>query len=278
MRPSLQRVALVAAICVFVLTSVTVAVTAAGPLMPKQFYRPLGQAMDAAPRPIMAVAHNAGNDVATARRAVQQGADVIEIDVLLWDGRLRAAHHRPASPISHAAWAVRPPQTLADAWQAARTAPAIQLDIKDASPELVPLLIAFISARQGETRVIVSGPDLAALDQIGAALPEVQRVLSIGNRCVLASVRSDSAPLSTLAGVSARANVLDADDVAWFQEHGLFVLAWTIDDFPGLQRVLDLNVDAVSTNNLAIVEYLQRTGDEPAHAGARQPTSRLLPH
>ena len=277
MRPSLRRAAFAIVVCAVVLSSGSVAVTQAGPLMPKQFYRPLGPAMDAAPRPVITIAHNAGNDVATARRAVRQGAGVIEIDVLLWGDKLRAAHHHPTSRISRLAWSVRPPETLADAWRAARAAPEIQLDIKDPSPELVPLLIEFLTDRRGEASVIVSSPDLDALERIGAALPDVRRVLSIDNPCALASALSALTSSSSLWGVSVRARLLDAGNTAWFRSQGLLVVAWTIDDPAGLQRVLGLNVDAVTTNNLAIVEYLQRAVDEPGTSRSPKSRPRLLP-
>jgi glycerophosphoryl diester phosphodiesterase len=276
MRPSLRRAAFAIVVSAVVLSSGSAAVTMAGPATPKQFYRPFGQAMDAAPRPIMTVAHNAGDAAATARRAVRQGADVIEIDVLLWGGELRAAHRLPETRASRLSWTVRPPDTLAAAWRAARSAPAIQLDVKDSSPEVVPLLIEFLAERRSEKQVIVSSPDRAALDRIAAALPEARLVLSIDNRCVLTSALSDPEALSSLWGVSVRARLLDAETIAWFQDQGLFVLAWTIDDLSGLERVLGLNVDAVATNNLAIVEYLQRTAGEPDSAGAPRTRGLLL--
>jgi len=278
MRPSLRRAAFAVTLCAFVLASGSVAVTKAGPAPPKQFYRPFGQAMDAVPRSIMTVAHNAGNDAATARRAVQQGAEVIEIDVLLWGGELRAAHHFPETRVSRLSWTVRPPETLATAWHDARSAPAIQLDIKDPAPALVPLLIDFLIKRRDEKSVIVSSPDHRTLDRVAAELPEVRRVLSIDNDCVLASTLSNPVPLRSLWGVSVRARLLGAENIAWFRDQGLFVLAWTIDDPSGLERVLGLNVDAVTTNNLAIVEYLQRTDDKPVPAGALRTRGLLLAH
>jgi hypothetical protein len=278
MRPSIRRAVFAIVICAVVLSSGSVAVTMAGPATPKQFYRPFGQTMEAAPRPIMTVAHNAGNDAATARRAVQQGADVIEIDVLLWGGGLRAAHHLPETRVSRLSWTVRPPEMLATAWRDARSAPAIQLDVKDPAPALVPLLIDFLMKRRDEKSVIVSSPDQRTLDRIAAELPEVRRVLSIDNVCVLASTLSNPAPLRSLWGVSVRARLLDAENIAWFQDQGLFVLAWTIDDPSGLERVLGLNVDAVATNNLAIVEYLQRTAGELPASGGLETAGLLLAH
>jgi glycerophosphoryl diester phosphodiesterase len=276
MRPSIRRAAFAIVICAVVLSSGSVAVTMAGPATPKQFYRPFGQTMEAAPRPIMTVAHNAGDAAATARRAVRQGADVIEIDVLLWGGELRAEHRLPETRVSRLSWTIRPPDTLAAAWRAARSAPAIQIDVKDPAPALVPLLIDFLTKQRGEKSVIVSSPDQRTLDRVAAELPEVQRVLSIDNVCVLASTISNPTALQSLWGVSVRASLLDAETIAWFQDQGLFVLAWTIDDLSGLERVLGLNVDAVATNNLAIVEYLQRTAGEPGSAGAPRTRGLLL--
>lgn len=241
----------------------SVAVTKAGPQIPKQFYRPLGQG-PAADHTVLSVAHNAGNHARTARGAVRAGAGVVEIDVSIYQGRLVAAHHLPKTLVNRLAWRVDPPASLADAWSAARSAPYLQLDLKTSAPELRPLLLDFLAGRERLANVIVSGPDLDLLVEVAAAYPELDVVLSIGSLCRLASVQADPASLDALHGVSVRASLLDEATVSAFHRQGLAVLAWTVDDPRGLDRVLRLGVDAVATNNLAIVEHLRGFGAEPA--------------
>ena len=44
--------------------------------------------------------------------------------------------------------------------------------------------------------------------------------------------------------------------VRWAHEHRLVVLAWTVNDSDGLDRLLELDVDGITTANLAIVRAL----------------------
>jgi glycerophosphoryl diester phosphodiesterase len=245
----------------------SVAVTRAGPRGPAQFYRPLGQHPTAGEHPVIPIAHNAGDDAKATLRAIERGADAVEIDVLIYDGRLHAAHHLPKTRLNHLAWRFSPPSTLEGAWKSARSARYVQLDLKTTSPEVVPLLLDFLEKRHDDGNLIVSSPDLDALNRVADAYPDVDAVLSIDSLCRLANVRADPASLDSLRGVSVRASLLDEDVVADFHDEGLFVLAWTVDDLGGLDRVLRLDVDAVATNNLAIIERLGGVDDEPDGVG-----------
>jgi hypothetical protein len=267
-RPSLRRAVIAVVVGLLIMAGGgSIAVTKAGPQIPTQFFRPLGQNVTIGERPVVPVAHNAGNDAATARRAIQRGAGVVEIDVLIYNGRLYAAHHLPETRLNHLAWRVSPPSTLERAWIAARSAPYVQLDLKTTSSEVVPLLLDFLEKRHDDGNLIVSSPDLDALNRVADAYPDVDGVLSIGSLCRLAIVRADPDSLASLHGVSVRASLLDEDVVAAFHDEGLFVLAWTVDDLGGLDRVLELDVDAVATNNLAIIERLSSRDDEPVGFG-----------
>jgi glycerophosphoryl diester phosphodiesterase len=235
----------------------SVAIVKAGPQVPKQFYRPLGKGFTAGERAIVPVAHNAGNNPRTARSAIRGGAGVIEIDVLIYQGRLVAAHHLPETRLNQLAWMVSPPQLLAAAWNDARAAAYVQLDLKTGAPELAPMLLDFLAERSSLAKVIVSGPELDVLNQVAAAYPEIDTVLSIGSLCRMAIVQSDPESLQALRGVSVRASLLDGEVVTGFHDRGLFVLAWTVDDPSGLNRLMALGVDAIATNNLAIIEQLR---------------------
>jgi glycerophosphoryl diester phosphodiesterase len=152
---------------------------------------------------------------------------------------------------------VSPPQLLAAAWNDARAAAYVQLDLKTGAPELAPMLLDFLAERSSLAKVIVSGPELDVLNQVAAAYPEIDTVLSIGSLCRMAIVQSDPESLQALRGVSVRASLLDGEVVTGFHDRGLFVLAWTVDDPSGLNRLMALGVDAIATNNLAIIEQLR---------------------
>ena len=119
-----RRFLIAAVISALLLTTGVVAATTAGPAPPRQFYRPLTLAPSVETPATTVVAHNAGNDPFTTMNAIQYGADVIEIDVLIDDGQLRAAHNLPATTTGRLGWKVAPPPLLSSATDAARSAAA----------------------------------------------------------------------------------------------------------------------------------------------------------
>jgi glycerophosphoryl diester phosphodiesterase len=61
-------------------------------------------------------------------------------------------------------------------------------------------------------------------------------------------------------GLSAACQVfqglVDANLVGWVHEHGLLILAWTVNDSQRLNQLVRLGVDSVTTANLAILRAL----------------------
>jgi hypothetical protein len=255
--PRLRRTAVAVAACLVLLGGGgSIAVTASGPPQPRQFFRPLGAMAVIDSNSAVAVAHNAGDDAKTTKRAIQRGAGIVEIDVVTYNGRLYAAHNGPKSTLSRLAWRFTPPRTLDNAWSAARTAPAVQLDLKSPSRATVPLLLEFLDNHPGETRWLVSASDGATLETLAAAKPDVTLVLSIGDPLAISGLQADERLTRLLDGVSVKAPLLNEREVDWFHSRGLFVLAWIVDDSGQLIELLRLKVDAVATGNLAIIDYL----------------------
>src|SRR5262249_20444149 len=153
---------------------------------------------------------------------------VVEIDVLIYGGRLHAAHHLPQSRLSRLAWRFLPPWTLERVWTSARSAPYVQLDLKTSSPQVVALLLDFLGKRHDDGKLIVSSPDLDVLNRMAESYPDVDVVLSIGSSCSLAVAQAEPESLASLRGVSVRASLLNRDVVDAFHDAGLFVLAWTV--------------------------------------------------
>jgi hypothetical protein len=251
-----RRVALAAVVATLLITSSAVAAATAGPAPPKQFFRPIDQSADSLRYPVLAVAHNAGDNADTTHRALRHGADVIEIDVLVYEGKLLAAHNLPDSHTSRLGWRVAPPPRLEESWRAARTSAAIQLDVKVSDPALTPLLLAFLDKHHTDANWIVSSSDVVLLNKVAADFPDVELLLSIRTQCTLASFAAHPNASQSLTGVSVRASLLDDEAVTSFHTVGLVVLAWTVDDTSGLERALRMGVDGVATNNLAIIDYL----------------------
>lgn len=202
---------------------------------------------------VFAIAHNAGDSLASTREALEHGADVIEIDVVSLDGRLYAAHDTPERWYS--SYVFRGP-SLEQVWRASADAAAVEFDLKESSSIFIDRVIAFLQAHQGEQDVIISSPDPMILAQFAERTPEVYLLLSIGTVLRLNTMQQDPARLAGVDGVSIRASLLDRGLVEWFAKQKLLVMAWTVDDLATVNRLVEWGVDAITTNNLNLMELL----------------------
>jgi glycerophosphoryl diester phosphodiesterase len=220
---------------------------------PSQFY----QALDltdgaAASGGMLTIAHNAGDRTATTEVALAFGADVIEVDVVAIGNELYAAHDQPNQRIGSVTF--RGP-TLAEIWNVVDGTSQIEFDLKDTSPRFLSTLISFLEDRGNGEGVIVSSRSFTALSTIHERLPEVTLIYSVGDRATLVALQSNSDLIGLIDGVSIRASLLDSETVDWLKEHDLLVLAWTVNDFASVDALLELGVDGVATDNLAIIEH-----------------------
>ena len=248
-------------------------VRANAPMVPPQMYRPLlFDQSDPIAFPVV-IAHNPGDQAASTRRALAYRAPIIEIDVVLYQDALYAAHDVPHSWFARLVWRLTPPPPLAHAWKSAAHADAVQLDFKSSASEMIPLLLDVLNGQTPEIRFVVSSRNRELLSTIRSTLQEAQTVLSIGDSEALLNAVS-SPPVEGLSGVSVRASLLTLDVVDSFHEIGLFVIAWTVDDQISLDSFRRLPVDAISSNNLAIIERSAAiapgfTGDESSREFGR---------
>lgn len=220
---------------------------------PAQFYQALDLADEAsASGGILTIAHNAGDRKATAELALAFGADVIEVDVVAIGDQLYAAHDQPNERIGSVTFQG---PLLSSIWNIADGKSRIQLDLKDASPHFIRLLIAFLEDRGGGGDAIVSSRSPYALEMIHSQLPDVTLLYSVGDRASLVALQNDEALISHINGVSTRSSLLDAETIDWLKDHDLLVLAWTVNDFSTVDQLIDLGVDGVTTDNLAIIEH-----------------------
>lgn len=233
---------------------------------PTQFYQQLDGVLELGSRPVLGVAHNAGDASPASYLAIAHGADVVEIDVIEFNGELFAAHSLPPRWLPATAYRGA---TLSEAWRRSTGAQFVQLDLKTTTATTLRKLFAFIDSHQDGRRIIISARDAQALETVGEQLPDAVRLLSINGSQELASLVNDSSRAKNLSGVTIRADLLDEENVQWFQDHGLMVIAWTVNDLGRMNRLISFGVDAISTDNLAILDALHQ-------ASLRQAPARLL--
>ena len=69
-------------------------------------------------------------------------------------------------------------------------------------------------------------------------------------------LQSTSALQGAIGGVLVFQGLVDANLVAWVHQHGLLILAWTVNDSQRLNQLVRLGVDGITTANLAILRAL----------------------
>jgi len=222
-------------------------------LRPVQFFRDLEADLLEDYSDVFSVAHNSGDSVDTTLAAIGSGADVIEVDVVSLNGRLYAAHDSPVSWFGGSLFRGPP---LEHVWIASAAAPVIKLDLKENSPAFTELLLDFVTARQGQRTVVVVSGDPALLRRFAFDAPSVLRFLSVSGTASYDRFTREPELAALLDGVSIRHELLTDERAAWLEEHELLTVAWTVNDLDRVNELVPLGVDAITTDNLAIVALL----------------------
>lgn len=243
-----------AALAVFVFVPDVAEEYTAG-LRPTQFYDPLPPDLVAADlgrdyEQVFGVAHNSGDSVAATLEALAHGADAIEIDVVSLDGTLYSSHAPPLPWIGRRVF--RGP-SLETIWTAAAQTDLVKFDLKESSPAFHELVRDFVAVHRRRQRVVVASPHPAAHRFFADRMPDVARFLSVGDREGLAALRADPELAALIDGVTIRETLVDAETARWFHDHELRVLAWTVDELDRANELIRLGVDAITTDNRALL-------------------------
>jgi hypothetical protein len=203
---------------------------------------------------VFGVAHNSGDDLDATKEALDHGADIIEVDVVAFGGRLYASHDLPLRGIGGAFFRGPP---LDDVWRVASQADAVKLDLKESGSSYVDAVIAFLDQRRDDdVEAIAVTSDLSALDRLRREAPHVVRLFSAASRSDVERLRTDGELRGLVDGVSIRHDHLDDETARWLEDNRLLVGAWVVNDAPTMNRLVALGVDALTTDNLAIMELL----------------------
>src|SRR4051812_452763 len=126
---------------------------------PAEFARRLDPGLTGHYGRVLGVAHNAGDDLGAATRAVAYGADAIEIDVRSSGGELFASHDAPIPLLEDVFF--RGP-TLGEAWRVAQLRGTVLLHLKEHAPAYLERVRAFLLTNP-RRRVVIQTNDPATL-------------------------------------------------------------------------------------------------------------------
>lgn len=233
-----------------------------------QFYAPYAGAAPVYLPPVLLVAHNAGNQPETARRALNHQAAGMEIDVRYVNGVLYATHSEPSSYMPLMAWQA---PRLRDAWAYSSGATVLKLDLKSTGDRALAQLVRFIGARPTDQQLIMVSNDQNALILLDAALPNTVQLLSISNGDEVDELLMHNGRVDGVEGISIPAWVLTAERVLALKERGYVIDAWTVNDVDQLVQLATMGVDSVTTDNLAFFDMAFAVTYEPESDVAQLP-------
>ena len=220
--------------------------------MPAEFAARLDGRLSGDYEDVTGVAHNAGDDLAAATRAIAYGADAIEIDVRSVGAELFASHDAPVPLLEDLAFHG---PTLRDAWEVAQLDDAVLLHLKQHSSRYLAEVQSFLAAR-ALRRTIVQTKEPGTLYALRRSTPSVQRLLLVFTAEELAALKSDRRLLDAIDGVSVRESLLSAPVQAWFERRGLLTFAWVVNDEQRLNELVARGIDGVITDRLDIMRLL----------------------
>ena len=224
-----------------------------------QFYIPYSGTTPIVLPPVLLVAHNAGDQESTARRALNHDAAGVEIDVRLVDGVLYATHSAPSGLMPMRAWQA---PRLRDAWNYAANATVLKLDLKSTSQPALEALVRFVEARPNDQQIIFVSSDPDALDYLDTAVPESIELLSLSSGTDIDVLLDHDGRMDGVDGISVPSWALTAGRIQALKERGYLIDAWTVNDIERLVELSALGVDIITTDNLAFFDMALKTPPE----------------
>lgn len=204
------------------------------------------------------IAHGGGNTLGEAREYAKAGADYLEVDLWLHNGRFEARHERRFAwlPFLYEKWYLRRlPRDRHGLEELLRESAGhgagIFLDLKNGGPAAAALLRRILTASPHPDRIVASSQQWLMLRALRDMVPEVDAFYSIDVRAkldlLLSVVDRDDHP----RGVSCRHSLLSERTVRKLHDRGLQVVAWTVDDMERARELVSWGVDGLTTHRVA---------------------------
>jgi glycerophosphoryl diester phosphodiesterase len=220
-----------------------------------------------------ASAHAPENTLPAFALAVEQGADMIELDVLpcadgtpvvfhddttaRWDGRPRLVAACSLAEMQALDIGGARVPTFAEVCLFAQQQPiALNVELKDAA--CVEPVVALLRAYGLGARVLLSSFDAAALHHLRAAAPEMRRAYLMGQRSLRPAIRiREGWPLGALRAVAASAwhPAATLPLLRWLlplvRRAGYAVNVWTVDEPARMRELAAWGASGIITNDPA---------------------------
>ena len=219
-----------------------------------------------ADRPMLAVAHRAGNTVADLIAALAADVDLVEADVHLYRDALEVRHSKAIG--RHLYWEAGHGVSrrrdlvvpeLTEILAVAADDPRLMLDLKGPSLAVAGRVAETLRTQRPGVPVAVCTKQWRMLDAF-AGDPGVRRILSASDRLQLARLRA-RLRRERVDGVSIRLRLLTAPVVAELRRATDLVLVWPVDSEAALAHAERLGVTGVISKNLPMLTRLVHRAD-----------------
>lgn len=220
---------------------------------------------DRIPKPF-ASAHRAGNNRDALMRAIEAGADLIETDIWLHNGRLELRHKKTLGPIPilWEKWSIAP------GW----TPRYLLRDLLRDVPDEVIIFLDFKGEEMGLGRAVLQELQQFAPDRIvatcGRNYPQLQVIDDAPNIITFYSVGEEEEwpvaqeliAVSTTPALSLLGSLATQDKLDWITSIGGTVVCWGIESIEQMERLRTMGVDGFTTDSDDLIQEIRQRRNE----------------
>lgn len=214
----------------------------------------------------MAIAHRGGNALDAAREALRRGADMLETDLWLHNGRLEIRHMHRLGPVLWERWKLAPgwghQLTLGELLRETPPDTLLFLDLKGDRMDLAPALLRELRHTAPGRIVAACGRNYPQLDPLRDE-PDVALFYSVGEEGEWAAAWPRLEAM-THPAVSLRFALATPEVMERLHGIGATVVCWGVKTRADLMRAEALGVDGTTTENGELITLIaRRRSDAP---------------
>mgnify|MGYP000971701945 CR=1 FL=1 len=202
------------------------------------------------------------NSIASIRAGIDCGADIVEVDVRFLDGVPVLLHNEWVS-------SERRPVKLEEAFQFISGKVMVNMDLKEYEPADVAEIGRLVGKYNLNGRVFFSGIEMENAERIHRCCPEIPYLLNYMPKfCLPLNMPSEKKLVSLTKssgafGINLEYHFVTKKIVEVFHAEDFLVAAWTVDEIKFMKKMLDYNIDSITTKRpdqlkLLMKEYAAR--------------------